>query len=161
MMQIRDVTPADLNDVLQLNEDSVPHVSRIDMAEMEWFAQYAHYFRTVREQGSLAGFLIGLRPGLPYASPNYRWFSDNYRDFGYVDRVAVAPTARRRGVASRLYEDFASTLTGTVDVMTCEVNLRPPNESSMKYHERQGFVQVASQETDGGDKEVALMEKRL
>ncbi|MDH3615322.1 MAG: GNAT family N-acetyltransferase [Gammaproteobacteria bacterium] len=160
-MQISDVTATDLDDVLHLNEDSVPHVSRVAMAEMEWFAQNAHYFRTVRQQGSLAGFLIGLRPGLPYDSPNYRWFSDNYRDFGYVDRVAVAATARRRGVASLLYEDFASTLTGTVDVMTCEVNLRPPNDSSMKYHEQQGFVQVASQETDGGDKEVALMEKKL
>ena len=43
--------------------------------------------------------------------------------------------------------------------MTCEVNIRPPNDGSMHFHERLGFRQVASQEIDGGKKEVALMEK--
>jgi predicted GNAT superfamily acetyltransferase len=128
---------------------------------MKWFANNAHYFRVVRQDGQLAGFLIGLRPGLPYDSLNYRWFSENYDDFGYVDRVAVAPTARRLGVASRLYQDFAATLRGNVEVMTCEVNIRPPNESSMRYHEQHGFVRVATQETDGGKKEVALLEMTL
>ncbi len=160
-MQITDVTPNDLDEVLRLNDDSVPHVSRIDSGQMEWFASNAHYFRVVRHEGQLAGFLIGLRPGLPYRSPNYRWFSENYRDFGYIDRVAVSATARRMGIGSRLYRDFAGSLQGEVDVMTCEVNIRPPNESSMRYHEQQGFVRVASQETEGGKKEVALMEKQL
>jgi predicted GNAT superfamily acetyltransferase len=160
-MQIMDVTPDDLDEVLRLNDDSVPHVSRIDSAQMEWFAGNAHYFRVVRHEGQLAGFLIGLRPGLPYRSPNYRWFSENYSDFGYVDRVAVSATARRMGIGSRLYQDFAESLKGDVDIMTCEVNTRPPNESSMRYHEQHGFVCVATQETEGGEKEVALLEKRL
>ncbi len=160
-MQILDVGPDSIADVLRLNEDSVPHVSSVDLAEMEWFANYANYFRIVRREGDLAGFLIGLRPGLAYASPNYRWFSKNYKDFGYVDRVAVSPTARRLGIASRLYDDFAATLAGKVEVMTCEVNIRPPNQSSMQYHVQRGFVQVATQETDGGKKEVALLEMKL
>lgn len=160
-MQITDVTATDLDEVWHLNDDSVPHVSRVDSAQMEWFASNAHYFRVVRHEGHLAGFLIGLRPGLPYRSPNYRWFSENYSDFGYIDRVAVSATARRMGIGSRLYQDFAESLQGEVDVMTCEVNIRPPNESSMRFHEQQGFVRVASQETEGGKKEVALMEKQL
>ena len=81
--------------------------------------------------------------------------------FGYVDRVAVASAAQRLGIASRLYEDYASTLRGFAPVMTCEVNLRPPNAGSLTYHEIHGFVRVATQETEGGRKEVALMEKRL
>lgn len=155
------MTTADLGEILELNEASVPHVSSVTATEMQWFADHAHYFRVVRMAGSLAGFLIGLRPGLAYQSLNYRWFCERYPDFGYIDRVAVARTARRLGVGSRLYEDFAATLQGTVDVMTCEVNLRPANESSMRYHEHWGFVQVGSQETEGGKKEVALLEKRL
>ncbi len=160
-MEIKDVSRDDLEEVLRLNEDSVPHVSRIDLAQMEWFASNANYFRVVRHERDLAGFLIGLRPGLPYSSPNYRWFSENYSDFGYIDRVAVSAAARRKGIASRLYQDFAGSLRGKVNVMTCEVNIRPPNESSMRYHERQGFVRVATQETEGGKKEVALLEKKL
>ena len=160
-MQILDVSSADLDEVWHLNQDSVPHVSSVESVEMAWFAKHAHYFRIARRDDRLAGFLIGLRPGLPYASPNYKWFSKNYADFGYVDRVAVAPTARRQGIASRLYEDFAASLKGHVEIMTCEVNLRPANESSMQYHKRHGFVQVATQETQGGKKEVALLEMQL
>ena len=160
-MQIMDLKAADLPEVLALNQDSVPHVSSLAVEELAWFADKANYFRVVRDAEGIAGFLIGLRPGLPYKSPNYRWFCDHYEDFGYVDRVAVCARARRQGVASLLYDDFAQTLAGRVPVMTCEVNLRPPNESSMRYHEQHGFTQVASQETEGGNKEVALMEKKL
>lgn len=160
-MKISDVAQSDLDEVWNLNQDSVPHVSSVDLDEMQWFADNAHYFRIARLADVLAGFLIGLRPGLPYSSPNYRWFSENYRDFGYIDRVAVSATARRSGVATRLYRDFAASLDADVGVMTCEVNIRPANESSMRYHENFGFVQVGTQETEGGRKEVALLEMRL
>ena len=160
-MQIRDASLPDLEEILDLNEASVPHVSSVSASEMSWFCDHAQYFRVAILDGKLAGFLIGLRPGLDYASPNYGWFCSNYADFGYVDRVAVATSARRNGVASALYADYEATLAGEVDVMTCEVNVRPPNESSMRYHELHGFVRVGSQETEGGRKEVALMEKRL
>ncbi len=160
-MQIRDVHAGDIDEVHALNEASVPHVSSISLEAMQWFADQAHHFRVAILDGKLAGFMIGLRPGLNYASLNYRWFSENYDDFGYVDRVAVAEFAQRRRVASTLYEDFAGRLAGEVSVMTCEVNIRPPNESSMRYHELHGFRRVASQETEGGRKEVALMEKKL
>lgn len=160
-MQISDITETDLDDVLALNQASLPHVSSMDPERTQWFADNAHYFRAARIDGRLAGFLIGLRPGIDYESENYRWFCENYADFAYIDRVAVDVSARRQGVASKLYDDFAASVAGEVDVMTCEVNIRPPNESSMRYHELHGFRQVASQETEGGKKEVAMMEKTL
>ena len=161
LMQISDVREANLDEVLALNEVAVPHVNSLDRESMQWFAANAQYFRVAAIDGQLAGFLIGLQPGLDYASPNYQWFCERHRRFGYVDRVVVSPACRRRGVASQLYDDFMATLRGYVPLLTCEVNIRPTNESSMAYHMRHGFVQVATQETDGGKKEVALMEKRL
>jgi hypothetical protein len=160
-MQAVDITDSDLSEVLALNDASTPHVSRIDMDALRWFADNAGYFRVVRHDDRLVGFLIGLGPGLDYASPNYRWFAQRHGQFGYIDRVAVASEARRLGIASLLYDDYAARLRGYVPVMTCEVNLRPPNESSMAYHERHGFRQVGTQETEGGTKEVALLEKAL
>lgn len=160
-MQVSHVTAADLDDVLALNEACVPHVNSLDLEALQWFFANAPYFSQVRASGRLAGFLIGLGPGLDYASPNYRFFSDRFETFAYVDRVAVAADSRQLGVASALYEDYAETLRGAVPVMTCEVNLEPPNPSSMSYHKRQGFTCVATQETEGGRKKVALMEKWL
>lgn len=159
-MKIFRIEPGDFSNVLALNEESVPHVNSIGHDELLWFADHAACFRAARINNRLAGFLIGLRPGTAYASPNYRWFCDNYDDFAYVDRVAVSAWARRKGVAEALYQAFAGSQPDA-PVMTCEVNLRPPNDGSMRFHQRMGFRQVGSQETNGGEKEVALMEKKL
>ena len=158
---IRDVTADDLDTVLGINESVVPAVNSLSPEQMNWFRLHAHYFRVVDIGDEVGAFLIGLRPGLDYASLNYRWFVANYGDFAYVDRVAVDERARRAGLASRLYADFEQTLPANVATMTCEVNIRPPNESSMLFHERQGFRRVGTQTTDNGQKEVALLAKNL
>lgn len=158
---IRDVRDDELDAVLILNEASTPAVNSLSIDKLRWFAAEAAYFRVCVDGEDLGAFLIGMRPGTSYDSPNYVWFCRNYTDFGYIDRVAVAADARRHGLATRLYDDFRSTLPDTVAVMTCEVNLKPPNDSSMAFHRRLGFRQVGTQDTEGGAKQVALMEKKL
>jgi predicted GNAT superfamily acetyltransferase len=159
-MIISPISNDDIDAVLALNADSVPHVNLIGREQLEWFIRCASFASVARTEGRVAGFLIGLRPGTDYASPNYRWFCEHYEDFAYIDRVAVADWARRRGIAESLYEAFGKSQSG-VRVLTCEVNIRPSNEGSMVFHQRLGFRQVGSQETEGGKKEVALMEKVL
>jgi len=158
---IRDVAESDIDAVLTLNQSEVPHVGSVDLPKMLWYASHASYFRVVVDGARIAAYLVGFRPGADYESPNYRWFCEHYDDFAYVDRVAVAQFARRHGIASRLYDDFAAFVPASVPLMTCEVNIRPPNISSMTYHERLGFRQVGSQITEGGDKEVAMLAKDL
>ena len=133
-MQILDPSPADIDDVWRLNEVSVPHVSSVGLEEMQWFARNAHYFRIVRVDGNLGGFLIGLRPGLQYDSPNYRWFTTHYEDFGYVDRVAVTSAAQRRGNAHRPFDDVLATIVGDVEVMNCEVKVSSQKDTSVRFH---------------------------
>ncbi len=158
---IRDVGEQDIDEILRLNESVVPAVNSIPIDKMRWFAEQAAYFRVATADDRLAAFLIGLRPGIAYESLNYRWFCNHYADFGYIDRIAVASHARRHGLATQLYDDFQATLVDDVEIMTCEVNTRPPNEESMRFHERYGFTQVESQTTEGGEKEVALLVKTL
>ena len=159
-MQILRIEPKDYDSVLALNKEFVPHVNLIDARELQWFVDHAACARVLKIDDRVAGFLIGLRPGLKYASPNYQWFCDNYDDFAYIDRVVVSTWARRQGVADALYAAFISSQSDA-PVMTCEVNIRPSNEGSMLFHKRMGFHQVSSQEIDDGRKEVALMEKAI
>jgi len=159
MISLRSVAESDLQDVLRLNEASVPAVNSVDLQQMQWFAANAAHFRVAENKGQFAGFLVGMRPGTTYASPNYRWFCERYRDFGYIDRVAVAADAQRLGVATALYRDFEASLPQGVEVLTCEVNIEPPNESSMRFHEAFGFRTVGTQSVESGRKEVALMAK--
>ena len=158
---IREVRDSDLDAVLVLNQSEVPHVGSIDAQQLRWYADNATYFRVADAGGKMAAYLVGFRPGTSYASPNYRWFCERYDDFAYVDRVAVSAHARRNGIARRMYEDFATTVPVDVPVMTCEVNIRPPNPSSMDFHRRLGFEQVGSLTSDDGAKEVAMLLKRL
>jgi len=158
---LRDVEDSDLELLFQLNEMAVPAVSSIDLVQMRWFATHAAYFRVATHENTVGAFMIGMRPGTSYASPNYRWFCNAYDDFGYVDRIVVTSAARRQGLATRIYHDFEASLPAEVAVLSCEVNIKPPNESSMRFHERLGFERVGSQETEGGAKEVALLAKEL
>ena len=157
IVTLRKAGPADLEAVLRLNEVSVPAVNSVDIEQMRWFAGNAAYFTVAILREKLAGFLIGMRPGTTYSSPNYRWFCDRYDDFGYIDRIAIAEDARRLGLATRLYRDFEASLPASVNMLTCEVNIMPPNESSMRFHAAYGFDTVGTQALDGGRKEVALM----
>ena len=159
--KLSDVVSADLAAVLELNESEVPHVGAVDIEQMHWLASNATYFRVAKAQERLAAFLIGLRPGTAYGSLNYGWFCDRYEDFAYIDRVAVAAWARRHGLASRLYDDFAAAMPDSVTIMTCEVNTQPPNEESMRFHKQLGFREVGTLATENGNKTVALLLRDL
>ncbi|MEM7432565.1 MAG: GNAT family N-acetyltransferase [Pseudomonadota bacterium] len=156
-----DVETADLEAVHALNQSEVPHVGSVDIDRMRWFADHADYFQVARLDGELAGFFVGLLPGSAYDSLNYRWFCDHFDNFAYCDRLAVAEIARRRGLATQLYDDFTAAVRGRAHRITCEVNLQPPNPDSMNFHQRIGFVQVGTQSNATGNKAVAFLEKKI
>lgn len=77
----------------------------------------------------------------------------------YVDRVAVAADHQGSGIGHVLY-DAVETAT-TAPLLCCEVNLRPRNDASLRFHDRRGFRAVGEQDTDGGAKRVVLLAKAL
>jgi predicted GNAT superfamily acetyltransferase len=151
---LRDAHSDDLSEVLALNEKALPHVSSVALEDMLKFFEQAAYFKII---GGIKGFLIALRPGLDYASDNYRWFSNNFDDFLYIDRIVIAEDARRQGLGSQLYKDVIDTARSYSPRLTCEVNSQPPNPQSMVFHEAFGFSCVGTQRTEGGLKEVSLL----
>jgi len=116
---------------------------------------------SVPEHSNLAGFLIGMTPDVPYASGNFKWFLERGDDFFYIDRVAVSPWFRKRGIAARLYADAERYARGIGAArLTLEVNVRPRNDASLAFHERMGFKGLDERETDYGAR-VLMMEKLL
>jgi len=151
---IRDLRPEDLPRVLEINQAARPALGDLDaerlaaLVDMSWAIG-------VEQEGLLVGFVLALQPGQPYSSANYQWLEERFDDHVYVDRIGVAASARGAGLGSRLYEELYRRA-GNRRV-TCEVNTRPPNEGSIRFHERHGFEGVGTQETEGGKKEVLLM----
>lgn len=157
-MRLRDATSDDLPAIHAQNEAAVPAVSAIALSDFAWFLEVASYFRVAEIDDRLAGFMVALRPGVDYGSVNYAWFSARYDDFYYIDRLAVDPAFRRRGVASALYDDIEQrAVEAGAPLLACEVNLHPRNEESLAFHAARGFHEVGRQDTECGTKTVALM----
>ncbi len=157
-MTIRNADPDDLAEILALNQKALPHVSSVALEDMQRFLEQAAYFKVAcAPAGDLQGFLIALMPGLDYASDNYRWFSQTFDDFFYIDRIVIAENARGQGLGSLLYQDVIETARSHAPRLTCEVNSQPPNPLSMAFHERFDFAPVGTQQTEDGTKEVTLL----
>ena len=160
-MKIRETSSADLASALALNNTNVPDVNELDAPELERLVGISLVSLTAEVDGAFAGFCVVFAPAADYASINYQWFSKNYMEFAYLDRIAVDPAFRRYGIGRGFYAELQRRLTGHVPVLCCEVNVRPRNDVSLAFHESVGFREVGQQDTDGGTKRVSLLERPL
>ncbi len=162
-VRIRGAGPDDLDTIALLNRGALPAVSDVDEREL-WrlIEESSTTLVAVEEDGGVVGFLIAFGPHADYASPNYRFFADRYPSFRYVDRVVVQPSHARRGIGAGLYDELeALAVQDEVEVLTAEVNVRPPNPQSLAFHAARGFAAVGEQDTEGGAKRVRLLVRTL
>lgn len=85
----------------------------------------AHRARTVRVDGAIAGFLVSGRAGRT----------------GYVQRLAVHPSAQRHGLATALLLDSLRWMRRT-RVRRAFVNTHVENEAALELYRRHGFVEL-------------------
>jgi predicted GNAT superfamily acetyltransferase len=100
---IRDITAADLRSIHAINEAGTPGVHGESPEQLAAITRESCI-------AILAEFCLVLPPRADYQCTDYRWFSMRYDDFVYLDRVAVAPDQRRRGIGSRRYEEAGASL---------------------------------------------------
>ncbi len=154
---IRDAGAADFQAILGLNAGSEQLLSPLDAQLLERLHGQSAYHRVSEAGGTVVAFLLALRDGADYGSPNYRWFAARYPSFLYIDRVVVDPAHRGSGVAAALYDDlFGFVRKIGVTTVTCEFYIEPPNEISRRFHARFGFREVSTQWCYG--KRVSLQE---
>ncbi|NLF05445.1 MAG: GNAT family N-acetyltransferase [Actinomycetales bacterium] len=155
---MRPVVGADLELLAALNDAAVPNVNALGLDGLAPLVERSELALTVEDCGVPAALLVAFAPGADYASENYAWFSVHQPPSLYVDRIVVGEALRGRGIGAALYESVFDHATGLgLGLVTCEVNLDPPNPRSLAFHERLGFTQVGTQRTTGGTVEVALL----
>lgn len=149
----------DLGRILALNN---AHATELSWLEPDRLAELVGRAFHVRCIGDVEAFLLAFDQNADYDSPNFLWFRDRYDRFVYVDRVVVAPTARGRGHARRLYDElFAHGRAIGHARVVCEVNIRPPNPASNAFHTALGFREVGAAILPGGAKTVRYLERSL
>lgn len=156
---IRPLETADLPAVLAMNNAAVPAVPPATLESIGELVSTASLAVVAEEMpGRPIGFLLAMDPGVDYDSENYRWFERRDGAVEYVDRIVIADSARGGGIGRALYDavfDRAREF-GRAEV-GCEVNVRPENPGSLRFHARLGFEKLAEQETKGGAYRVALL----
>jgi uncharacterized protein len=145
----------DVTAFLALNRESVAMLSPLTEAEMRDVLAQA-YCAWLTPQGE--AMLIALDQSARYASPNFAWFAARYPRFVYVDRVAVSPVARGRGIARSLYERLiAHARDDGHSVICAEIYFDPPNPASDAFHSSLGFEEIGRAYLADRDKSVRYL----
>ena len=145
--------------LLALNNAHAQELSWLEAERLEYLISEAFLARRI---GRLDAFLLAFDQDARYDSPNFIWFRARYPRFVYVDRIVVAPSARGRGCARRLYDDlFEHAIRAGHDRIVCEVNKTPPNPASDAFHAALGFVEVGTASVHDGSRTVRYLSQTL
>lgn len=160
-LRLRVMRDADLPAVVALNTGAAPAVTTLTEDELRALRGWCDVaLVALNRSGDVIAFLLSLGRSQPYESENYRWFEERGVRHQYIDRIVVAPTARGTGVGHAMYESvFERARECGATEVTAEVNLDPPNPTSMAFHERLGFRQLGEQSTKDGTVRVALLSR--
>lgn len=148
--------------ILALNEESVHVLSPLTLDRLVLLDSIATYHKVAIVGVDVAAFLLAFGPGVPYDSPNYRWFAERCGEFLYIDRVVVRPQSRSQGLGAALYRDvFEYARRAGFKQVVCEFDVDPPNPASEAFHRSFGFSEVGTQLVAGGTKRVSLQRASL
>jgi predicted GNAT superfamily acetyltransferase len=159
-ISVRELERADHPRVLELNEASVRELSPLDEQRLEYILALARRsLVAASDDGDVLAFAVAIGPGTDYDSLNYTTLGEMFESFLYLDRIAVADSARRKGLGAALYDAMEATA-APFGRMVCDVNIQPRNDASLAFHAARGYREVG--ELAHGDlKTVALMSKEL
>ncbi|WP_183092282.1 GNAT family N-acetyltransferase [Nocardioides stalactiti] len=132
---IRPIKPADIDTIVDLNQDALEGVGPLDYESAALLVKQSDQALVLDVDGDIAGFVITLPTGATYDSSRYDWFEQRLADYVYLDRIVVADTHRRRGVASRLYDAVETDVPVALEVYET-------NDASLEFHRRRGYRKV-------------------
>ena len=140
---IREMTHSDFDSIVHLNQNALEGVGPLDNESLSLLVKMSDQALVVEDDGDIAGFVITLPPGAEYDSSRYRWFEDKLvDDYVYLDRIVVSDEHRRKGVASKLYEEIEGDTPVALEVYET-------NDVSLAFHESRGFEEVGALTHDG------------
>lgn len=158
-MEVRPLTFDDVDSMWIINEQGLPGTGQVSKSDLGELLNSSILSIGAFEKEDLTAFVICLPPGTDYGSLNYAWFNKRFDAFLYVDRIAVSKELRSRGIGTMLYEHVVSYSIKHNLPVAAEVNLKPPNPGSMRFHSRFNFEQIGTLQHE--DKAVTMLMRKV
>ena len=128
-----------------INQENIPELG--DVPELEDFKLLVSWCENIfvyKHEDIIKAFVLCMREGQDYNSPNYQYISSRFKNFLYVDRIAVQEEFRGKGIGEKIYSTvIAKGKENNLDIL-CEVNTRPLNEPSIAFHQKMGFEEIGT-----------------
>ena len=161
MIVLKDYDDSLFDFILSSNQENEPQVGSLDRVKLQSLLDQANYCKVAFQNNEPAGFLLCLPENIKYGSLNYKWVSERYSNFMYIDRISVLQKFQNLKLGRALYTDlFYFSIENGYDIILCEVNIMPPNPGSIRFHKKFDFVECGSQFTEGRTKEVQFFYKK-
>ena len=140
-----DINDQDLKSIYDLNQANVPEVGSLeDTSVLSELIRMSSFNLAVKLNNELVGYIICFKEGAKYQSLNYKFFKESIDEFLYVDRVAIKEGFRDQGLGTMIYDSvFLEARKLNVPIL-CEVNTRPANDPSLKFHAKMGFKECGT-----------------
>jgi predicted GNAT superfamily acetyltransferase len=152
------MSASDLEMVWAINQENIPAVGEETVEVLASLHAMSSISLVAEVDSVVVGFCMVLNPETTYKSPNYLYFCERFVDFVYLDRVAVTSSFQGWGIGAALYRKVEQLTNSSLFVL--EVNTKPRNEGSLRFHTREGFELLEEVETRPG-KVVGFMMKKL
>lgn len=159
MANIGEVQPRHYPQILRDNARFVHWLSPLDEEGLIRLLGIATFARQVDDG---AGVLIAYHHAVDYDHKNLKWLRARFDNFYYIDRITISESAHGKGYGRALYTALeAHARAQGFKRLVCEVNTKPDNPGSHKFHERYGFRAVGDMDYPDYNASVRYYEKTL
>ena len=149
------MTPADEMAVLAMNRLAEQVTSPLDAERFAALFAVSDLKQVAHSNGEPVGFVLAIFSGKPFENQNYRWFKRWFTEraghFIYIDRVIVSPACRGQGLGRKFYAAvFDAARQSRIAHVCAEMDLEPPNQGSLQFHRKLGFVEIGTRDVESG-----------
>ena len=139
-----------LDSIYTLNQKNTPEVGSLTNEEhLKKLLSQSNILLCAFNQSSLIGFMVCMFEGSKYQSENYLFFSNQLSQFIYIDRIAIDLPFRQKGLGTKFYSELER-IRDNRSVICCEVNSKPLNEPSIRFHKKNEFEVCGEKEFEDG-----------
>ena len=151
MITLRDATPEDYSTIIKLNDEVVALTSPMNIDKLTHLIDIGANCIVAEKDEAIIGFILVMEQECSYENGNFNWFKQRLGRFIYIDRIVISKMGRGKGLGGKLYAHIAKLAhERNCLTMAAEMNLVPPNEHSLGFHKKHGFIELGTHTLDNG-----------